>query len=206
MRIYSIKPLFQKFLSPVKDLLIRLNIHPTTINLLALIISITGGLALFFSYQNTILLLWIPFMAFIRTAFNALDGLIARELKVKNQQFGEVLNEFIDRLSDVAIFLGLAFAPYINLQLASAAIVLILLNSYLGIAGKAAGGKRQYAGIMGKADRMFYLSVAAIAVLITNNLNIMNYLLGFIAITTIISLFQRFFAIKKELYKPTAKK
>ena len=206
MRIYSIKPLFEKFLSPVKDLLIRLNIHPTTINLLALIISITGGLALYFSYQNTILLLWIPFMAFIRTAFNALDGLIARELKVKNQQFGEVLNEFIDRLSDVAIFLGLAFAPYINLQLASAAIVLILLNSYLGIAGKAAGGKRQYAGIMGKADRMFYLSVAAIVVLITDNLNIMNYLLGFIAITTIISLFQRFFAIKKELYKPTGKK
>jgi hypothetical protein len=40
--------------------------------------------------------------------------------------------------------------------------VVMLLCSYLSIVSKAAGGKRQYGGIMGKADRMIYLSIASV--------------------------------------------
>ena len=201
MGIYSIKPKFQRFLSPIKNLFIRYKIHPTTINILALIVSITGGISLFLSDRYVWLLIYIPFMAFIRTALNALDGMVARELKVKNQKFGEVLNEIIDRISDVAIFIGLAFTTYVNLPLGLITIILILLNSYLSILSKAAGGNRQYGGLVGKADRMFYLGLAAILVLILKNTNIMNYLLAFLAVTTIITFIQRFVSIKKELYK-----
>jgi archaetidylinositol phosphate synthase len=139
-------------------------------------------------------------MAFIRISLNALDGLVARELKVKNRKFGEVLNEITDRLSDVAIFGGLAFASYVNRQLALLAIILILLNSYLSILSKAAGGKRQYGGLAGKADRMLYLSLASILVLIFKEANIMNYLFIFLSIATIITFIQRFISTKKELY------
>ena len=201
MKIYSIKPKFQKFLTPVKNLFIKLKIHPTTINLLALIISILGGIALYYSQYYIWLLIFIPVMAFVRTAFNALDGLVARELKVKNQEFGEVLNEFIDRISDVVIFAALLFVSYTNITLAAIAIILVLLNSYLGIIGKAAGGSRQYVGLIGKADRMIYLSIAAVLILIFKNYMIMNYFLIFLIIGTIISMIQRFFEIKKELYK-----
>lgn len=201
MKIYTLKPKFQQFLSPVKNLFIKLKISPTTINILALIISILAGFALYYSENYIWLLALIPIFAFVRTAFNALDGLIARELKVKNQKFGEVLNEFIDRLSDVAIFAALLFIGYVNTALAASAIILILLNSYLGIVSKAAGGSRQYVGLIGKADRMFYLSVAAVLILIFKNYMIMNYFLIFLIIGTAISLLQRFFAIKKELYK-----
>jgi len=146
------------------------------------------------------LLIYIPFIAFIRTAFNALDGLVAREMKVGNEKFGEVLNEFIDRLSDSAFFIGASLAVYSNHTLGFITLVSVLLVSYLGIVGKAAGGSRQYIGLMGKADRMFWLSVACVAILIWKNTEIMNYFFSFIILFSILTMFQRFIAIKKELY------
>ena len=199
MGIYSIKPKFQQSLSPIKKFLIKKKIHPTQINIFALIISITGGLALYYAKEYPLLLIYIPIMAFVRTALNALDGMIARETKIKNTKFGEVLNEFTDRISDVVIFLGIAFAPYSSFKISSIAIIIILLNSYLSIVSKAAGGSRQYGGLTGKADRMIYLSVASILVLILNNYEIMNYLMIILIITTLITMIQRFFSIKKEL-------
>jgi archaetidylinositol phosphate synthase len=47
-------------------------------------------------------------------------------------------------------------------RLGAVTIVVMLLCSYLSIVSKAAGGKRQYGGIMGKADRMIYLSIASV--------------------------------------------
>lgn len=201
MGIYSIKPLFQKSLTPLKRILVKWKVSPTAINLLALLISISGGLAIYYSQYYIILLIYVPFMAFIRTALNALDGLVARELKVKNQKFGEVLNEFTDRLSDISIFSAFIFMPQVNTYLASATLVIILTNSYLSILSKAAGGKRQYGGLVGKADRMIYLGIFSIIVLITSNFNILNYFLVFISLATIITLIQRFIATKGELYR-----
>ena len=201
MGIYTIKPRFQKFLNPVKMLCVRWNVHPTLINIIALIVSITGGLALYYSDKFSLLLLYIPFMAFIRTALNALDGMVARELKLKNKKYGEVLNELSDRLSDVAIFLGLAYSSFVNVHLAFIVIILISINSYLSILSKAAGGKRRYEGIVGKADRMFWLSVIVVIIYFSKNFEIINYFLWFMIITLIITFFQRFYLTKKELYK-----
>jgi len=54
------------------------------------------------------------------------------------------------RFSDVALFAGLLLAPSVSFTLEMAAIILILLGSL----SKAAGGLRQYGGVMGKADPM----------------------------------------------------
>ncbi len=203
MGIYSIKPKFQQCLKPIERILVKNKVHPTTINIAALLISISGGLAFFFSNQNPALLLYIPVMAFIRTALNALDGMVARSLKVKNQQWGEVLNEFCDRLSDVAIFLGLAWASasYVNHILGYTIIIVILLNSYLSILSKAAGGSRQYGGFMGKADRMFYVGLMALLIFIFKEWGLVNITLWFIGLGTMLTLGQRYSATRKELYK-----
>ncbi len=201
MGIYSIKPKFQQFLKPIERMLIKNKIHPTTINLLALGISVSGGLAFFFSDKNPVLLLYIPVMAFVRTALNALDGMVARTLKVKNQQWGEVLNEFCDRLSDVAILLGLAWTPYVNQALGFTVIIIVLLNSYLSILSKAVGGVRQYGGFMGKADRMFYLGLMALVIFISKEWVLANITLWFIGLGTVFTLGQRYSATRKELYK-----
>ena len=201
MGIYSIKPKFQQFLSPLNNFLIKNKVHPTIINISALIISILAGVAFYYSAQYPFLLLYIPIMAFVRTALNALDGMVARELKVKNMQFGEVLNEFFDRISDASIFLGIAFSGYVSIGLGVIVLVIILLNSYLSIVSKAAGGSRQYGGFMGKADRMIYVEIMAGVILLLNNFSIANYFVMFIGIGTLVTMFERFMTIKSELYK-----
>jgi len=201
MGIYSIKPRFQQFLAPVKNLFIRLHVHPTTINIMALVLSVLAGVALYFSDKYVLLLWYIPVMAFVRTALNALDGLVARALKVKNQDYGEVLNELMDRISDAAIFFGLALTSYTSLVLGSAVTIIILLNSYLSILSKVAGGSRQYGGVMGKADRMIYVGIMAVFILGTSNFAFGNYLLWFVGIGTLITMIQRFIKTKQELYK-----
>lgn len=199
--IYSIKPKFQKVLKPLETFLIRNKVHPTVINIMALVLSVIGGFVLYCADKNIWLLLYIPFMAFMRTAFNALDGMVARSLKVKNQEFGEVLNEFFDRISDAAIFLGLAFSVYVDTMLGVFTVGLILLNSYLSIVSKAAGGARQYGGFMGKADRMIYVGAMAVFILVFDDFFVANYFVAFVLVGTAVTMLQRFFSIKKELYR-----
>jgi len=198
MGIYTIKPAFQKFLTPVKNLLVHYKVHPTTINVLGLICSIIMAFILLFHQSAPLTLLFVPVLAFVRTAFNALDGLVSRELHVASR-FGEVLNEFIDRVSDALIFIFLGLSGPVSYVLASITTIVILLNSYLGIVSKAAGGSRQYGGLIGKADRMTYLSIASLLVLILKNEIVWNYLYLFLLIGTVISIMQRFKSIKKEL-------
>ncbi len=199
MGIYSIKPRFQAFLKPIARELIKEKVHPTQINIAAVIVSALGGLALYFSAWYAWLLLYIPVMAFARTAMNALDGMVARGLKIKNQAYGEVLNEFLDRVSDAAIFFGLALNPRVSFVLGSFTLLIILLNSYLSIVSKVAGGKRQYGGFMGKADRMIYLGIAAVLVFIIRDFDVFNYLFWFILFGTLVTLGQRFESMKREL-------
>jgi phosphatidylglycerophosphate synthase len=106
------------------------------------------------------LLLVAPAVALTRTALNALDGLVAKKTG-KARPWGEVLNEFSDRLADTALLGGLALSGLVDVRLGAAALIAVLLTSYLGTVSKAAGASRQYGGVMGKADRMVLLSVAA---------------------------------------------
>jgi phosphatidylglycerophosphate synthase len=195
--IYSVKPAFQKKLSPLKDFFVRHKIHPTVINVLGLVCSIFMGIILYNHHAYPFALLLIPVLAFARTAFNALDGLVSRELHIASR-FGEVLNEFIDRASDAIIFIALGLSGQFYV-LASITVIVILLNSYLGIVSKAAGGSRQYGGFIGKADRMIYVSIASFLVFVFKSDIIWQYLFIFLLLGTLISIVQRFGAIKKEL-------
>jgi len=161
MGIYRIKPRFQRALRGIEVYLVRRRVHPDYVTFAALALSVFGGLCLLgTNVLGALGLLLIP-VAIGRTALNALDGLVARGTGLA-RPFGEVLNEFCDRLADVSILTGVAFAHGSDARLGAVTIVVMLLSSYLGTAAKAAGGKRQYGGVMGKADRMIYLSVASL--------------------------------------------
>jgi phosphatidylglycerophosphate synthase len=160
MGIYAIKPAFQRSLRPVEVMLVERKVHPDAITLGALGLSVAGGAAFAFAGEQPLVLLAAPAVAIGRTALNALDGLVAKRTG-KARAWGEVLNEFSDRIADVALLGGLALSGLADLRLGAAAIVAVLLASYLGILSKAAGGLRQYGGVMGKADRMILLAAAA---------------------------------------------
>lgn len=196
MGVYAIKPKFQKLINPLAEFLINYKIHPDIINVLGLSASLVMSIVLFYSKSIPVLYLVLPIGAFIRTLFNALDGMVARGLSISSPM-GEVKNEFIDRLSDILILLSLGLSNHGNVNIAFIALALILLGSYLGILGKACGGKRVYVGILGKADRMILIGLAGIfAYYRINTWNALYYLM---IVGSIITIFQRYFSIKLEL-------
>jgi CDP-diacylglycerol--glycerol-3-phosphate 3-phosphatidyltransferase len=158
--IYQVKPAFQRSLGGIQHWLVKRRVHPDWLTFAALGLSVTGGAVVYVAPEALWLLATIPPIVLVRTALNALDGLVAKQTGLA-RPWGEVLNEFCDRLADVALFGGMALAsPSLHL-LGACTVVAILLTSYLAILSKAAGGRRQYAGPMGKADRMIVLGVAA---------------------------------------------
>jgi CDP-diacylglycerol--glycerol-3-phosphate 3-phosphatidyltransferase len=144
------------------------------------------------------LLLLVPVVVLVRTALNALDGLVAKRTGLA-RPWGEVLNEFSDRLSDVAILGGLALAPPTLPLLGAAAIIGTLLTSYLAILSKAAGGRRQYAGPMGKADRMLLLGLAAFVGLVVPLSITYNVFLGLVLAGLAVTLVARARATHRDL-------
>ncbi len=198
MGIYTIKPKFQKTLRPIENIFVRYHVHPTVVNLLGFLMACIGALGILLSPKYPILLFVTAFAVNARTACNALDGLVARRLNVASK-FGEVLNELIDRFSDSVLFISIYFLSSTSNTLALFTLVIILINSYLSILSKASGASRQYGGIVGKADRMIYMSIASVLVFFTHNQNIWNYFLWFILLTTVVTFFQRFATTRREL-------
>jgi len=158
--IYLLKPAFQRSLGGVERWLVARRVHPDWLTGLALVLSVGGGVCLALAPDRLWLLALVPIVAVVRTALNALDGLVARSTGLA-RPWGEVLNELSDRIADVALIGGLAIAAPSGLLLGTGALVAMLLSSYLAILSKAAGGRRQYMGPMGKADRMVLLAIGA---------------------------------------------
>ena len=190
MGIYGIKPRFQQALQVVERPLVRWGVHPDVLTLSALGLSFVGGFALFASRWTPWALLAVPFVALLRIALNALDGMVAKDLGVA-RPWGEVLNELCDRLADVTLFGGLALVSGVNTPLAVTVLVTMLLSSYVGILSKAVGGLRQYGGVMGKADRMVLLALASALALALPQQSVFNGFLVLVLAGLLVTIFQR---------------
>jgi len=117
-------------------------------------ISIALGLALYLLPLPRAAFALIPLWMFVRMAFNAVDGMLAREHGHKSA-LGAFLNELTDVASDAALYLPFALiAPFSALWL-GIVIVLAGLSEFAGALGPTVGASRRYDGPMGKSDRAF---------------------------------------------------
>lgn len=171
MGIYSIKPAFRRALSGLLPWLRPF--HPDVLTWAALVCAIASGVLFSVAPAHSWPLFVIPVLLFVRTALNALDGMLA-EVTGKARVSGEVLNEATDRAADIAILLGLSYSPLASLRWGAPAIVAVLFSSYVGILGKAVGVGRQYGGVLGKADRMLWLGIACVLASFTGNFEVMR--------------------------------
>ncbi len=160
MGFYQTKSAFREVLRPLARR--TLSIHPDVWTWVAVGVSGLAGALFCMSPQRPGALLVIPALLVLRLVLNVFDGLVAQEAGVSSAR-GEALSEFADRLSDVAILGGFAVAGLGRGTWATAAIIVVLLVSHVGILGKAVGAGRQYGGLMGKPDRMVALIVACLA-------------------------------------------
>ena len=190
MGIYTTKSKWQKALQPIVDFCVARRVHPNAFTYSALVLSLIAALALYFANTNKDWLWIVPPCVLIRLLLNLMDGQVARALKLADD-WGEVKNEFGDRIADAMIFIAIGLSGYAKTGLALVALTLILLGSYLGILGKALGGQRVYGGLFGKGDRMISLAIFTLYPALSEILASYNYYLVFASIAAFITIIQR---------------
>ncbi len=158
--IYDLKPRFQALLRPLSAALVRAGLSANDVTLGALLLSAAHGgwLALMPSSRWPLLLL--PLTLFLRMAFNAIDGLMAKE-HGQASAAGAVLNELSDVIADAALYLPFALISALNAPLVVLVVVAGIVAEMAGALGPMIGSPRRYDGPLGKSDRAFAFGLLA---------------------------------------------
>lgn len=162
--IYDLKPRFQDLLRPLAPPLVRLGVTPNLITWVALIGSISVGGMVWLAGDRAACLALLPAWLLVRMALNALDGMMAREYLMATPR-GAALNELGDLLSDLALYLPLAYLHAGALWPVIAFVFGAMLTEFCGLLGQALGGQRVYDGPMGKSDRAAFIGALALLTL-----------------------------------------
>jgi len=152
--IYALKPKFQALLRPLATALARAGVTANQVTIAAALISVALGLFVFARAPARAPFLLIPLWMFLRMAFNAIDGMLAREFGQKSR-LGAYLNELTDVVSDATLYLPFALVPPFSPSWTGVVIVLAVISEFAGVLGPTVGASRRYDGPMGKSDRAF---------------------------------------------------
>jgi archaetidylinositol phosphate synthase len=140
-------------------------VHPDVFTWASLAVAALGGVAFWKSDLTDAglgLLLAAWACVLVNSVLDLLDGKVAK-LTGKATPRGDYLDHAVDRFSDVLFLLGLAFSGWVRLEVGLLALVGTLLTSYMGTQAQAVGLKRNYAGLLGRADRMVLLLILPLA-------------------------------------------
>lgn len=190
MGIYGTKSSWQRLIQPVVDFCVARRIHPDAFIYAAIGLSILVAAAFSLARANPLWLALVPPSVLIRLFLNLMDGQVARGMGLADA-WGEVKNEFGDRIADAVILLGLGLSGYVDLRWALVLVTLVMGISYLGILGKAIGGARVYGGVFGKGDRMIALALFSFYPMLSGNLASYDYYLIAGSLAALVTLLQR---------------
>ena len=137
-----------KFLIPLSKPFMKIN--PNTISLFSLIFAGLTGLLF---YLGGVLILASFVTLLLSALFDAIDGKVARMRNLSSKR-GDLMDHVLDRYSDILIMLGFVFSIHAQMWIGLLAIIGVLLTSYLGVQSQALGLRRNYSGILGRADRL----------------------------------------------------
>jgi archaetidylinositol phosphate synthase len=130
-----------------------------------------------------------------------LDGALARTQNAESRA-GDLLDHVLDRYADVVLVVGLA-AGIGRYDLGLLAVTGVLLTSYLGTQIQAVGLGREYGGVVGRADRLALVALAAVvAALVPGRvgpLSPIGWLLAFLAAVGHLTALQRFWGAWRDL-------
>ena len=185
LTIYNLKPKFQALLRPVCRQLAGKGITANQVTLAALVLSLSGGIAIYFFGNCSVLFLLIPVVLFVRMSLNAIDGMLAREHNMKSP-LGAILNEMGDVVSDAVLYLPFAFVPGISPTLIITIVLLSIFIEMMGVVAVQIGASRRYDGPFGKSDRAFFFGL--VALLLGCGINAGLWLTVLLWITVILSI------------------
>src|SRR3970040_737373 len=105
MSLYRLKPRFQALLRPAARLLFRSGVTANQVTVMSCVASVALGALLCVRSDEQRLFLLVPLWLILRMAFNAIDGMLAREFG-QATPLGAYLNELTDVVSDAALYLS----------------------------------------------------------------------------------------------------
>ena len=140
-------------------------VHPDVFTWASLAVAAVGGVAFWKSAPSTeglrlLLVGWACVL--VNSVLDLLDGKVA-QLTGKATPRGDFLDHAVDRFSDTLFLVGLAFSPWMRVEVGLLAVVGTLLTSYMGTQAQAVGLRRTYSGLLGRADRMVLLMAVPLA-------------------------------------------
>lgn len=144
-----------------------IKVNPNYLTWISLVFAIFAGIFFYFSSPEEELTNFYLYIAvifvFLNGLFDAVDGKVAK-LSNKASKQGDFLDHAVDRYADVFMVGGLALSPWLKNHpfIGLLAIVGVLLTSYMGTQAQAIGYKREYSGLLGRADRLVLLMIAPI--------------------------------------------
>ena len=199
----NINPLLSKLAK------VFIKVNPNVLSWLSLIFAFIAGLFFFLSTPKEELTNFYLYAAslfvFLNGFFDAIDGKVAK-LTNKTSLKGDFLDHALDRYADVLILGGLALSAWVRYPMIGLlAIVGMLLTSYMGTQAQAIGYKRNYSGLLGRADRLVLLMIIPLAqhvllvynietIFISNilNFNLIEWMLIYFAVMGNLTSIQRF--------------
>ncbi|MDG1544048.1 MAG: CDP-alcohol phosphatidyltransferase family protein [archaeon] len=177
-------------------------LNPMGISLLSLVTALIAGYAFYIAdYTNKSWLLVGALMVFLTAVLDALDGIVARMRNLSSRR-GDLLDHTLDRVADIIILGGIALGPLVDTTIGFSAIIGVLMLSYMGTQAQAVGAGRDYAGLLGRADRLVVLTMMPIIQYFLNDYQDWNYMTLMcyaFAIICTLSAFYRFTRIWAEL-------
>lgn len=183
-------------------------INPDVLTWISLLFAIVAGIFFYLSSPDAELITYYLFFAslfvFLNGFFDALDGKVAK-LTRKVSLRGDFLDHAIDRYADVFMVGGLALSSWCRPSIGLVAIIGMLLTSYMGTQSQAIGHKRDYSGLLGRADRLVLLMIFPIVQHIGLRYNlqlpwettILEWVLIYFAVVGNITAIQRFYSTYK---------
>ncbi len=144
------------YMDPVVAVAIRLGLTPNFFTIAAFIASAVAGL-LFYEKME----LWAVIAVLANAVCDALDGAVARELKIQSVR-GDFLDHAVDRYADIFIITGIFAGGLVSWQVGVFALTGVLMSSYLGTQAQAVGVGRYYGGVLGRADRLVLIIIIGI--------------------------------------------
>ncbi|MFB6157562.1 MAG: CDP-alcohol phosphatidyltransferase family protein [Haloferacaceae archaeon] len=157
MTLDRLRPLAERALSPFVAGADRLGLSPDAVSVVAFGFALAAGGA--FALATPAWYLLGAAFVFANGWLDLVDGALARAQGAASGG-GDLLDHVLDRYADIAMLVGIA-AGTSRYALGLAAVTGVLMTSYMGTQIQAVGLGREYGGLVGRADRLALIGVAA---------------------------------------------
>jgi archaetidylinositol phosphate synthase len=200
MTLDRLRPLATRALGPFVSAADAVGLTPNGVSVVAFVAAVAAGGA--FLVASPLAYALGAVLVFLNGWLDLVDGALAREQGVASDA-GDFLDHVLDRYADIVIIAGLA-AGIGRYGLGFAAVTGVVMTSYLGTQIQAVGLGRAYGGLVGRADRLALIGVAAVVAAVTRTavvagLSVVGLLLVFFAVVGHLTALQRFWGAWSDL-------